>query len=305
MEVILLGTGGPRPDPRRMATTTLIRLGEENILIDAGRGVMVQLSKAGVPLGSINTVFLTHHHFAHIGDLYDVMLNSWLHGRKDDLRIYGPPDTERLVNTLVTQVYDKDITWRDQGEPSFGGWKQVVATDIIPGPVLDTGRWKISAELVSHGDGLDISPAFLARWMCLGYRFEADRGPTFLYSIGVVEVEETPKTDVRPGGSTLDEGRVSPCSFLVQSPKNPNVRELVPAEQVAGQIEGQLLLECERQPGQVIQGTQGQLQAAELFGIKPVVRQDVLQHPVQFFQLQAAQRLAIEPLLPAAFHIGR
>ena len=72
----------------------------------------------------------------HIGDLYDVMLNSWLHGRKDDLRIYGPPDTERLVNTLVTQVYDKDIAWRDQGEPSFGGWKPVVATDIIPGPVL-------------------------------------------------------------------------------------------------------------------------------------------------------------------------
>jgi hypothetical protein len=38
MEVILLGTGGPHA----------IRLGEENILIDAGRGVMVQLSKAGV-----------------------------------------------------------------------------------------------------------------------------------------------------------------------------------------------------------------------------------------------------------------
>ena len=174
MEVTLLGTGGPRPDPRRMATTTLIRLGKENILFDAGRGVMVQLSKAGVPLGAINTVFLTHHHFDHIGDLYDVMLNSWMHGRKDDLRIYGPPDTERLVNTLVTQVYDKDIAWRDQGEPSFGGWKPVVATDIIPGPVLDTGRWKISAELVSHGDGLDMSPAFLARWMCLGYRFEAE-----------------------------------------------------------------------------------------------------------------------------------
>ena len=33
MEVILLGTGGPRPDPRRMATTTLISLGEEHITI--------------------------------------------------------------------------------------------------------------------------------------------------------------------------------------------------------------------------------------------------------------------------------
>ncbi|MGY4472303.1 hypothetical protein ACVWWK_008012 [Bradyrhizobium sp. LB9.1b] len=30
------------------AARTLIRLGEENILIDTGRGVMVQLSKAGV-----------------------------------------------------------------------------------------------------------------------------------------------------------------------------------------------------------------------------------------------------------------
>ena len=174
MEVILLGTGGPRPDPRRMATTTLIRLGDENILFDAGRGVMVQLSKAGVPLGAIKTVFLTHHHFDHIGDLYDVMLNSWMHGRKDELRIYGPPDTERLVNTLITQVYDKDITWRDRGEPTFGGWKPVVATDVVPGPVLDTGRWKINAELVSHGDGLDMPPAFLQRWMCLGYRFEAE-----------------------------------------------------------------------------------------------------------------------------------
>ncbi|MCG2645568.1 MULTISPECIES: MBL fold metallo-hydrolase [Bradyrhizobium] len=54
-----------------MATTTLIRIAKENILFDAGRGVMVQLSKAGMPLGAINTVFLTHHHFDHI------RLTSW------------------------------------------------------------------------------------------------------------------------------------------------------------------------------------------------------------------------------------
>lgn len=174
MKVVLLGTGGPRPDPHRMATTTLIRLGDENILFDAGRGVMVQAAKAGVPLHAINPVFITHHHFDHIGDLYDVMLNTWLHGRKDALRIFGPPDTERLVNTLLTQVYDKDITWRDKGEPTFGGWKPVIAEDIIAGPVLDTGRWKVNTELVRHGDGLGMPPAFLKRWTCLGYRFEAE-----------------------------------------------------------------------------------------------------------------------------------
>lgn len=173
MRVVLLGTGGPRPDPKRMATTTLVRVGEDNLLFDAGRGVTLQLTKAGVPLDAVGPVFITHHHFDHIGDLYDLMLNSWLSGRKSALRIFGPPDTERLVSTLQGQVYDKDITWRDMGEPAYGGWKPVVATDVTAGLVLDTGRWKVSAEIVSHGDGLEMPKAFLKRWTCLGYRLEA------------------------------------------------------------------------------------------------------------------------------------
>ncbi|MDC7786830.1 MBL fold metallo-hydrolase [Rhodoplanes sp. TEM] len=174
MKVILLGTGGPRPDPRRMATTTLIRRGDENILFDAGRGVTLRLVQAGVPLASLGPVFLTHHHFDHIGDLYDVVLNTWLAGRRTTLDIYGPPETERVVDALLTQVYDKDIGWRSAGEPTFGGFAPVAVTDVVAGPVLDTGRWRIRAETVSHGDGLGIPPAFMARWTCLGYRFEAD-----------------------------------------------------------------------------------------------------------------------------------
>ncbi len=174
MKVVLLGTGGPRPDPHRNASTTLIRVGNENILFDAGRGVVIQLVKAGVPLQAGNPVFITHHHFDHIGDLYDLMLTSWMAGRKEPLRIYGPPETERIVNALLTQVYDKDIYWRATGEPALGGWKPVVAQDVIAGPILDTGRWRVSAETVNHGDGLDIPKAFLERWTCHGYRFEAE-----------------------------------------------------------------------------------------------------------------------------------
>ena len=174
MKIVLLGTGGPRPDPHRNATTTLIRVGNENILFDAGRGVVIQLVKAGVPLAAVNPVFITHHHFDHIGDLYDLMLASWMAGRKDALRIYGPPETERIANALLTQVYDKDIYWRSTGEPALGGWKPIAAHDVIAGPILDTGRWRVSAETVNHGDGLDIPKAFLKRWTCHGYRFEAE-----------------------------------------------------------------------------------------------------------------------------------
>jgi ribonuclease Z len=174
MKVILLGTGGPRPDPLRNATTTLIQLGDENILFDAGRGVVIQMVRAGIPLKSLSQLFITHHHFDHIGDLYDVILSSWMHGRKAPLNIYGPPDTKRIVDALLTQVYDKDWTWRSEGEPTFGGWAPVMTEDVAPGPVLDTGRWKVTAGTVVHGNGLGLRPAFLARWNCYGYRFEAE-----------------------------------------------------------------------------------------------------------------------------------
>ena len=96
------------------------------------------------------------------------MLASWMGGRKAALQIYGPPETERIVNALLTQVYDKDICWRATGEPALGGWKPIVAQDVIAGPIVDTGRWRVSAETVNHGDG-STSAGLFERWTCLGY----------------------------------------------------------------------------------------------------------------------------------------
>jgi hypothetical protein len=102
-----------------------------------------------------------------------VILNSWMHGRKEALRIFGPPETRRIVDALLTQVYDKDWQWRSMGEPAFGGWKPVEAKDIEPGAVIEDSHWKATAYRVRHGDGLGFPPAFLQRWMCYGFRFEA------------------------------------------------------------------------------------------------------------------------------------
>ena len=168
-----LGTGGPRVDPKRAGPATLVSIGDEHLLFDTGRGVTVQLARAGVSMSSLRHVFITHHHFDHIGDLYDVALSSWFEGRRDTLTFHGPPDTKRLVSALMTQIYDKDIEWRSEGEPVFGGWAPAIGRDVGPGLVFEAPHWRVSAETVVHGHGLAFTPAFLKRWICYGYRVEA------------------------------------------------------------------------------------------------------------------------------------
>lgn len=167
----LMGTGGPRLDRQRRATSLLLRTAEEEVLIDAGRGAIHGLADAGADMARLRRALLTHHHFDHIGDLYDVMLTSWLEGRRDPLLIQGPPDTRRIVQALLTQVYDKDHEWRGWGEPAFGGWAPIETQDVGVAETIRGAGWEAEAREVSHGHGLpDLPSHFLRRWVCYGWR---------------------------------------------------------------------------------------------------------------------------------------
>jgi ribonuclease Z len=173
--ITLLGTGGPRPDVARGATSLLIETGDDAILIDAGRGVVRQLASIGMDLKRINPVLITHHHYDHIGELHDVILSSWLTGRDGPLRLFGPPETRRIVETLLYQVYDKDIEFRVH-EGAAPASRMVETTDILDGPICEGDGWRITSHLVDHGDRLGFPDAFRRRWVCLGFRFECEQG---------------------------------------------------------------------------------------------------------------------------------
>jgi ribonuclease Z len=174
--VTLLGTGGPRPEIHRGATSLAIRYNDDTILIDCGRGVVRQMLNAGIDPAKIRPVLVTHHHYDHIGDLHDVIITSWLLGRKTQLPIFGPPETRRIVDALLTQIYDKDIEFRVVGEPANGAFQGADVTEVTAGLVYETPQWKIVAQDVEHGTRLAFSDAFRARWVCLGYRFECPEG---------------------------------------------------------------------------------------------------------------------------------
>jgi ribonuclease BN (tRNA processing enzyme) len=55
LEVVLLGTGIPLPNPERATAATLVIAGDRTFLVDTGRGSFVRLGQAGVrvPFGGM------------------------------------------------------------------------------------------------------------------------------------------------------------------------------------------------------------------------------------------------------------
>ena len=151
--VILLGTGMPVPNHATQGPATAVRLGERLFVFDAGPGVMRQIEAAGLPYrgGPITAVFLTHLHSDHTLGLPDLILTSWVMGRRGPLRIIGPPGT-RAMTTKITEAWREDITMRTQGlERGIpGGWR-VDVRETKGGIVYDSAGVRVRAFPVPHG----------------------------------------------------------------------------------------------------------------------------------------------------------
>jgi ribonuclease Z len=175
MKIILLGTGGPKPDPHRQGPCLAIEAKGKYLVFDAGRGAAIQMTKAGISIDRINQLFITHHHYDHIGNLGDVILAGWNLGRKQPLQVFGPEGTMDIVDALLNRVYQKDIEFR-MTEAVLTGVELAHIHDVVkvhdtgPGLVYEDDVFKVFCEYVNHGHGLGISQD---TWKCLGYRVQA------------------------------------------------------------------------------------------------------------------------------------
>jgi ribonuclease BN (tRNA processing enzyme) len=172
MRVIALGTGGPRPDPHRNAACTVVDVGGEYLVFDTGRGIVQSFARKPLAFADVAALFITHHHYDHVGEFADFMISSWLDGRRGRLPVFGPPGTARIYSLFLEQIYDRDLEFRTQGERAIGEFAHGEVTEVRAGPVYETGRWRVSCAEMLHGHGL-FGPSFRARWVCLGYRIEA------------------------------------------------------------------------------------------------------------------------------------
>jgi glyoxylase-like metal-dependent hydrolase (beta-lactamase superfamily II) len=76
LEITLLGTGSPIPDPNRAGPATLVRAGGQAFLVDCGRGVLQRAAAIGLAATGLSALLLTHLHSDHITDLGDVLITA-------------------------------------------------------------------------------------------------------------------------------------------------------------------------------------------------------------------------------------
>jgi len=143
MKITLLGTGGPRPDPIREGPSSVISIGDENILVDAGRGTASRLVQAGISITEVGYVFITHHHFDHTAGLADMLFAAWNKARNMTIKVFGPMGTREMLDHLFN-AYSKDIWYRLKEtvlttEKLVDIRNMVEAYDIEPGLVYDGG----------------------------------------------------------------------------------------------------------------------------------------------------------------------
>jgi ribonuclease Z len=169
LHVILCGTGSPLPDLARAGPCVAVIAGERLFLVDVGLGSQEKLQLWRVPRANLAGIFLTHFHSDHIGELGEVVMQSWLAGRRDPLPVYGPPGVEQVVFGFQ-QAYALDTSYRiahhgQEAMPPAGAKSRARRVEIGQdgaAPVLDEGGLRVTAIRVDHQP---VKPAY-------GYRFD-------------------------------------------------------------------------------------------------------------------------------------
>ena len=151
LRVTLLGNGAPPPVLDRFGPSTLVEVGSEKFIFDAGRGAMQRLHQLGIPFGDITGIFLTHHHSDHVVGFPDFWLTGWIGRpwgkRKTPLPVWGPEGTKQMMEHL-SKAFAVDIRVRSHNYPVDG--VKLLATEITEGAVYDRNGIRVTAFEVDH-----------------------------------------------------------------------------------------------------------------------------------------------------------
>jgi ribonuclease Z len=152
IEVTLLGTGSPIPDPLRAGPSTLVRAGSQTLLVDCGRGVLQRATAVGVGANALTALLLTHLHSDHIADLGDLLITRWVSTFTPDpppLPIIGPPGTAGVVDAML-DAFGPDIGYRIAHHADLTAPPTVEVEEVTEGVVWARDEVRITVAPTDH-----------------------------------------------------------------------------------------------------------------------------------------------------------
>ena len=212
--VITLGTaGGPMQNPQRAQPAHVLLNGDRPILVDCGEGAMGQLKRAGIEYRDVHHIFLTHHHFDHIGSLYACLGLNMMTQRREPLRIYGPAGTQAIVDGLCAAC---DV-------PNAIGFG-------VPGQQLPHPRDFVEVTEIAPGDEIELDGLKMSCCENTHYRTEDQFGEDGYQSLSL-------RFDL-PDRSVVFTGDTGPCDALVTLSKGADliVGEMMDLDITIGRI---------------------------------------------------------------------
>ena len=159
-QIVLLGTGTPRPDPARSGPATAILVNDTPYLVDFGPGVVRRAAAAyqkgirgfGPGVVNLRTVFLTHLHADHTAGYPDLILTPWIMGRREPLEAYGPKGLNDMTRHVLA-AWKVDVENRVKGIdrlPAAGCGVNV--HEIDQGTIFKDRHVRVTAFRVRHGE---------------------------------------------------------------------------------------------------------------------------------------------------------
>jgi ribonuclease BN (tRNA processing enzyme) len=149
--LVMLGTGMPRPDPACFGPATAVVHDGRSFLFDAGAGVMRRMAAAGLSIRGPEAAFITHLHSDHTLGLPDLILTTWVMGRRTKLPVYGPAGLKKMARYILA-AWKEDIQVRIEGlERQTRGGYRIDAQEIDAGLVYDKDGVRVTAIPVLHG----------------------------------------------------------------------------------------------------------------------------------------------------------
>src|SRR5215475_11623705 len=149
IKVTLLGTGTPIVNFNRFGMSTLVEVGNQKLLFDAGRGVVLRLQQAGASIRDINAIFITHLHSDHLTGLPDLyataeLLPLAIGGRKTPLAIWGPVGIGNVARGIELMFTDNN-RFRVRGGETVKDATRIAAHDLSEGVAYERDGVKVTA----------------------------------------------------------------------------------------------------------------------------------------------------------------